>query len=128
MSLTLKMAGRLASVGLCGVLTMYSMQTFAASSAFEDAFTDVVCSNGWVACLSDGDELTVDSVQDDRGILHRPTSRVSFFDFAPLAGHSPFQMVEEYPADVAVAQVEEPVEEPEPVEPVKKVTKKWTRS
>ena len=47
---------------------MYSVQTFAGGQAFENAFADVVCSNGWVACLSDGDEFTVDSVQDNRGI------------------------------------------------------------
>ena len=76
MSLVLTMKGRIATIGLCGALAMYSLQSFAAGQSFENAFADVVCSNGWVACLSDGEEFTVDSVQDNRGILHRPTSRV----------------------------------------------------
>ena len=116
-----KMVRRLSALGLCGALAMYSVQTVAGGQSFEDAFADVVCNNGWVACLVDGDELTVDSVQDSRGILHNPSSRVSFFDFAPLPGHSPFDMVEDYPE--VVAEVEPVVEEPEPVKSVVKKPK-----
>ena len=84
MNRTVKMGRRLSVLGLCSTLVMYSVQTVAGGQSFEDAFADVVCSNGWVACLADGDELTVDSVQDSRGILQNPSSRVSFFDFALL--------------------------------------------
>lgn len=109
--------------GLTSVLVLglgFSSQSVAAGKQFENAFRNVACNNGWVACLVDGDEITVDSISDSRGIFHPSNSRVSFFDFEPLEGHSPFDMVDAYPAVVAEV-VPEP--EPEVEQPIEKVKK-----
>ena len=104
-------------VGLSTLLSLASLQ------AVQDPepmikLSGIVCSNGWVTCLVDGDEVTVDSVQDSSGILHASTARVSFFDFKPLVGHSPFDGVDDYPAVVAEVEPEvEEVKEPVKVKP-----------
>ena len=105
-------------VGLSTLLSLASLQAVAGSGAYDHAFSGIVCSNGWVTCLVDGDEVTVDSVQDSSGILHASTARVSFFDFKPLVGHSPFDGVDDYPAVVAEVEPEvEEVKEPVKVKP-----------
>ena len=106
--MTLK--GNIASVCVISA-ALYSLNAMAGSQSFENTFTSVVCSNGWVGCVVDGDDITIDSNTDSRGMVHSASSRVSFFDFEPLLGHSPFEIVDQYPK--VVVEVPEPVKEVE---------------
>ena len=97
------------SIAAIGVLSLsiFSVQAIADSQSFQATFSNVVCSNGWVGCIVEDEDITVDSIADSRGLVHSATARVSFFDFQPLLGHSPFDGVDQYPQVVA--------EEPEPL-------------
>ena len=92
----------------CGALALSSL-AWAVADDFSISFPTMVCSDGWVACLDDGDDFAVDSVKDSAGVFHRADARVSFFTFERLPNFSPFGDLSAY--DDKPVAVAEPAEE-----------------
>ena len=98
-----------------GLSSVIGSVAWAVSSQYSTSFSSIVCSDGWAGCIFDGDEVHAGSVTDSKGFFHPANARVSFMDFSPLPGFSPFALPEEYPErKQVVAVVEEPSAEPSP--------------
>lgn len=83
-------------------------------SDYDSAFSPIVCSDGLVGCVVDGEHIDIDTISDSEGRFHPADLRINFFTFEAMPTMSPFSelsVYEERKEQAAVVEPE-PVQQP----------------
>ena len=79
-------------------------------SSYDNAFTPLVCSDGLVGCVVDGERVEAGTSTDSEGRYLPANMRINFFTLEATSALSPF----EQPSPYEPKKIEEPEPEPEP--------------